>query len=160
MNNEEDKSGDEAIESNKQVLTLTLDKLKRSHSILENVMAWLPVDTRKEFVELLRILAGHGESQESLDLVRQKALQLITDACTQDHIYKKITYKPERRVGERRQLDRRQQARNYGKPWTAEQIKILQTLIGQNIPIRQIARKLGRTSTAIQLKTKELNALD
>ena len=53
MNNEEDKSGDEAIESNKQVLTLTLDELKRSHSILENVMAWLPVDTRKEFVELL-----------------------------------------------------------------------------------------------------------
>ncbi|MEO9061098.1 MAG: hypothetical protein ABI270_03530 [Nitrosospira sp.] len=167
MNNAEDKSGDEAIESNKQVLTLTLDELRRSHSILENVMAWLPLDTRKEFVELLRILAGHGESQESFDLVRQKALQLIIEACMQDHVYKKITYKPEqithkpeRRAGERRQFDRRQQARNFGKPWTVEQVKILQTLIGQNIPTRQIALKLGRTSTAIQLKTRELNARD
>lgn len=167
MNNAEDKSGDEVIESNKQALTLTLDELKQSHSILENVMAWLPVDTRKEFVELLRILAGHGESQESFDLVRQKALQLIIEACMQDHVYKKITYKPEqithtpeRRTGERRQLDRRQQARNFGKPWTVEQIKTLRILIGRNIPIRQIALKLGRTSTAIQLKTKELSALD
>jgi hypothetical protein len=158
MKDEENPSGNKTIQVNQQDWSAWLEELKQSHYILKALVATLPIKTRNEFVELLQTLAKDGESQESSSFARQKALQILAEVCRQDQPQKEVEqYEPERRASERRQRDRRQQTRNFGTPWTTEQIRILQTLAEQNIPIRRIALKLGRTSTAVQSKAKEIN---
>ncbi|HVW65112.1 MAG TPA: hypothetical protein VHB01_08855 [Nitrosospira sp.] len=70
-------------------------------------------------------------------------------------------HEPERRVGDRRRLsDRRKDYRNYGTPWTEEQIQLLKSLISQEIPLRRLAQILGRTSSAVDTKVKQVSNSD
>jgi hypothetical protein len=50
----------------------------------------------------------------------------------------------------------RKEYRNHGTPWTDEQIKLLNNLISQEIPFRQISQILGRTSSAVETKAKQI----
>lgn len=143
-----------------QISSLWLDEFRQSHYLLETFIAALPTNARKEFMELLQILAGDNELQKSPSSIRQKALRIITRLYTEDYPPKEIVqYESERRARERRQHDRRKQVRNSGDPWTANQIKILRTLADQSIPIKRIAKKLGRTTTAIESKARKINLL-
>lgn len=157
MKDDGDESNKKNVQLNQQVSSLWLEELKRSHYIFESLVAALPTDTRKKFVELLQALAEDSEPQESSS-TRQKALQIVAEVCKHDQLPEQTTqHEPERRAGERRQRDRRQQTRNSGRPWTTEQIRTLQVLAEQNVPLRRIALKLGRTSTAVESKAKEIN---
>ena len=158
LKDKNDKSNSKFIEVS-QVSNLWLDELKVSHYVLESIIASLPADTQREFVELLEVLAKGNESQELISSARGKASRILAELCKQDQAddYKNPSHKPERRTGDRRNQDRRQGADNSNKPWTVEQIRTLQILAEQNIPTRRIARKLGRTSTAIESKAKEIN---
>ncbi|GAB1718601.1 MAG: hypothetical protein NTAFB09_03320 [Nitrosospira sp.] len=70
-------------------------------------------------------------------------------------------HEPERRVKDRRRLsDRREEYRNYGTPWTAEQVQLLKNLISQEIPLRRLAQILGRTSSAVETKVKQVKSPD
>ncbi|WP_143860914.1 hypothetical protein [Nitrosovibrio sp. Nv4] len=78
--------------------------------------------------------------------------------CRDDSARPGVTRRePERRTNERRQGERRQRAYNSYGPWTAEHIHILEAMVSQNVPIRRIALKLGRTSGAVEAKAKEMN---
>ncbi len=140
-----------------------LDELRQSHLMLLALITLVAAETRDEFVKLLRTLAKYpkaaGESQELQGHDRQRVLQIVSDAGKKAISDGEIArVEPERRMEERRKGDRRQQQlNNYGRPWTPEQIETLQTLARRNTPIRRIALKLGRTSTAIQLKAKEID---
>ncbi|HEY6043875.1 MAG TPA: hypothetical protein VIU43_03155 [Nitrosospira sp.] len=136
-----------------------LEELRRSHSVLQSLIALIPSDTRSEFVELLESLAHNERSLKVPNPERRRALQIVEEVCRQEHPDREVArHEMERRVGERRKADRRQrQPNNYGRPWTQEQIQTLQVLARQNTPIRRIALKLGRTSTAIQSKAKEMD---
>ena len=140
----------------------SLEELQRSHYILEALMAGLSPHTRKELVGLLQILSEGVASRESSDSIRQRALQIISGICKPNQIQERAPVKTasrehQLRVGDRRQRDRRQQSTNSGKPWTTQQEQILRSLAEQNIPIRRIALKLGRTSTAVQSKARDIN---
>jgi hypothetical protein len=139
--------------------SVELEELRQSHSVLQSLIALVPADTRSEFVELLESLANNERSLEVANPDRRRALQIVEEVCRQEHLHGEIArHEMERRVGERRKADRRQrQPNNYGRPWTQEQIQTLQVLARQNTPIRRIALKLGRTSTAIQSKAKEMD---
>lgn len=140
-----------------------LKELRRSHLKLQALIALIPSERRAELVELLEALVKDGESgegnQEIARLDRgRRILQIVSEAGrTAISGGETIQYEPERRMGERRKGDRRQPLNNIGKPWTPEQIETLRNLAIQNTPIRRIALKLGRTSTAIQLKAKEID---
>jgi hypothetical protein len=136
-----------------------LEELQQSHLVLQSLIALIPFDTRSEFVELLESLANNEKSLEVANPDRRRALQIVEEVCRQEHPRREVArHEMERRVGERRKTDRRQrQPNNYGRPWTQEQIQTLQVLARQNSPIRRIALKLGRTSTAIQSKAKEMD---
>lgn len=140
----------------------SLEELQRSHYIFEALMAGLSPHTRKELVGLLQILSEGVASRESSDSIRQRALQIISGICKPNQIQERAPVKTaprehQLRVGDRRQRDRRQQSTNSGKPWTTQQEQILRSLAEQNIPIRRIALKLGRTSTAVQSKARDIN---
>ncbi|MEO7559023.1 MAG: hypothetical protein ABIT23_02060, partial [Nitrosospira sp.] len=140
----------------------SLEELQRSHYIFEALMAGLSPHTRKELVGLLQILSEGVASRESSDSIRQRALQIISGICKPNQIQERAPVKTaprehQLRVGDRRQRDRRQQSTNCGKPWTTQQEQILRSLAEQNIPIRRIALKLGRTSTAVQSKARDIN---
>jgi hypothetical protein len=142
---------------NVQVSVLRLGELEHSHYILERIIASLPADTRREFTELLQVLAEGDKSQDLFCSAQEKVSQIVMNLCRQDQPdNKKPPNESERRAGDRRKQDRRQGAYNSHKAWTVEQIRILQILTEQNIPTRQIAKKLGRTSGAIESKAKEL----
>lgn len=69
--------------------------------------------------------------------------------------------KPERREGERRETtDRREAPRNYGTPWTEEQVQLLKDLLSRETPLRQLAEILGRTSSDVEDKAKEIDDHD
>lgn len=150
------------IELNQQISKHSLEELQRSHYILEALMAGLSPHARKELVGLLQILSERVASRESSDSVRQRALQIISGICKPNQIQEQAPVKTaprehQQRLSERRQRDRRQQSANSGKPWTTHQKQILRNLAEQNIPIRRIALKLGRTSTAVQSKARDIN---
>jgi hypothetical protein len=68
---------------------------------------------------------------------------------------------PERREGERRETsDRRETPRNYGTPWTEEQVQLLKDLLSQETPLRQLAHILGRTPSDVEGKAKEIDDHD
>ncbi|MBN9125420.1 MAG: hypothetical protein BGO99_13760 [Nitrosospira sp. 56-18] len=68
---------------------------------------------------------------------------------------------PERREGERRETsDRRETPRNYGTPWTEEQLQRLKNLLSQKTSLRQLAETLGRTQSDIESKAKEIDDRD
>jgi len=120
----------------------------------------LPTETRAEFVELLEALSEASPSGDRRSSDRRRALQIVREACRAEepaHESGQQQYGHDRRVGERRQLDRRKMARNSGKPWTAEQIATLQTLARLNVPVRRIGLKLGRSSAAVLAKAKEMH---
>jgi hypothetical protein len=121
----------------------------------------MPVESRAEFVELLKALVKDEESSEASQAFAgfdRRILQIVSGAHRRSVSNSQtMLCEPERRMGERRQGDRRQPVNNTGKPWTPEQIETLRALVAQNTPIRRIALKLGRTSTAIQLKAKEID---
>lgn len=152
------KENEGADQLNVQVPALWLDELERSYYVLESIIASIPSDMQRELIELLQVLAKDGKSQKLPILARQKALEIMTEVYKEDQPFEEIAqYESELRASEQRQRDRRQQTFNSGSPWTAKQIRILQTLAEQNIPIRRIALKLGRTSTAVQSKAKGNN---
>lgn len=153
-------NSDEGVDPlNAQVPARWLDELERSHYVLESIIASLPADTQRELIELLEVLAKGDKSQELISSARGKASRIVAELCKQDQAddNRNPSHESARRTGDRRNQDRRQEADNSHKPWTAEQIRTLQILAEQNIPTRRIARKLGRTSTAIESKAKEIN---
>ncbi|SEL29238.1 hypothetical protein [Nitrosovibrio tenuis] len=134
-----------------------LEELRQSHSVLQALIALVPAGIRSEFVELLQSLAEDGKSPESSDSERRRALQIVEEICRQEPpVGQTARYELERRAGDRRRGDRRQ-PNNFGRPWTLEQLQTLETLANQNTPIRRIALRLGRTSTAIQSKAREID---
>ncbi|SCX77367.1 hypothetical protein [Nitrosospira sp. Nsp13] len=150
------------IELDQQRSEHSLKELERSHSILNVLMAGLSSPARRELVGLLQILSEGAESQESSDSIRQRALQIVSGICKPHQIQEQTPLKillrgHQQGLGERRQRDRRQQSANSGKPWTTQQEQILRNLAEQNIPIRRIALKLGRSSTAVHSKAREIN---
>ena len=156
MSNADDKRQRDGVRfDNNKISALWSSELRRSHSILEGVMALLSPGARQELSAILEILAVDGNSQE-LHSVRQQALQLVTEVCRQDIPDETTQYGSERRTGDRRQRDRRQHSRNHGSPWSTEDIRILQALAEQNVPVRRIALKLGRASVAVESKAKEI----
>lgn len=146
-----------------QISSPSLEELHSSHYILEAFITALPSHTRKELAGLLQTLSKGGLSQELSDSIRQRALQIVSGICKPDLPQEQVlvetaSQKYQKRQNERRQRDRRQrQPVNSGKPWTTEQEQILRVLAEQNTPIRRIALRLGRTSTAVQSKAKEIN---
>lgn len=71
------------------------------------------------------------------------------------------THEPERRTGQRRGTsDRRKEYHNFGTPWTEEQVKLLMSLLSQEVPLRRLAQILGRTSSAVETKAKQINDPD
>lgn len=138
-----------------------LEELRQSHRKLQALIALMPVESRAEFVELLNGLVKDEESSEPSQASASfdhQILQIVSGAHRRSVLDgQAIPYDPERRMGERRKGDRRQPVNNNGKPWTSEQLETLRALVAQNTPIRRIALKLGRTSTAIQLKAKEID---
>lgn len=160
MKNKED-TGNKLTQASEQAPDPLFEELEQSYYLIKTVMKSLAPEDRKELVELLRILAEGSGSQEKPPVLRKKALQIVTAICRYDQP-KLAQIEPERRVVERRQADRRQgnrrlQAHHYGSPWTAEQIRTLRILANQKIPLRRIAARLGRTSTAVESKAKELD---
>ncbi len=158
MKQKKGKVSDNVLPLDQKNSSVELEELRHSHSILQTLIALVPAGTRGEFAGLLQSLAKNGNSPAS-DPDRRRALRIVEEVCRQEHPDREITrHETERRVGERRKGDRReQQPNNYGRPWTLEQIQILETLASQNTPIRRIALKLGRTSTAVQSKAKEID---
>jgi hypothetical protein len=109
---------------------------------------------------LLEALSEASPSGDRRSSDRRRALQIVREACRAEepnHEFGQPQYEDDRRVGERRQLDRRKMPRNSGKPWTAEQIATLQTLARLNVPVRRIGLKLGRSSAAVLAKAKEMH---
>jgi hypothetical protein len=159
MGKKSDKISDNVIPLDLKNSGVELEELRQSHSVLQSLITLVPPSTRAEFLKLLESLAKSDKSAESSDPDRQRALHIIREVCRQEHSDRGIErHEFERRAGERRKGDRRQQQpNNYGRPWTQEQIQTLRILAGQNTPIRRIALKLGRTSTAIQSKAKEMD---
>lgn len=47
--------------------------------------------------------------------------------------------------------------RNSGKPWTANAVRQLQKLAGENTPTRVIGLKLGRTEDAVRTRASDEN---
>lgn len=140
----------------------SLEEFQRSHHILEALIALLPSNTRKELVNLLQTLSEGNVSQELSDSMRRRALEIVSGICKPNPAQEQIPAETvprehQKRLGERRQRDRRLQPVNSGKPWTTQQEQILRKLAEQNTPIRRIALRLGRTSTAIQTKAREIN---
>jgi hypothetical protein len=45
--------------------------------------------------------------------------------------------------------------RNSGKPWTANAVRQLQKLAGENTPTRVIGLKLGRTEDAVRTRASD-----
>jgi hypothetical protein len=160
MKDREHQLSQRMIELRQEISSLRLEEYRRSQDILEALVAALPADTRAEFVELLEILSKRSPSGDRRSYDRRRALEIVKEICRPEDFVKQTVlshYDPDRRIGERRQLDRRKTARNAGKPWTAEQLHALQTLVSQNVPVRRIGLKLGRTSAAILAKAKEID---
>lgn len=159
MKNRKEKTPDCIVALKLDDVSPGLEELRRSHSILQALIALVPAGNRSEFVELLQSLVENGKSPQSTDPDRRRTLQIVEEVRRQGHSSREVArHMVERRVGERRKGDRRQQQpNNYGRPWTREQVQTLETLVRQNTPIRRIALKLGRTSTAIQSKAKEMD---
>ncbi|SEP37019.1 hypothetical protein [Nitrosovibrio sp. Nv6] len=134
------------------------EELQQSYQILKSVLNILPPESRGELVELLQIIAEDCVSRKSQSSLASTAEQIIARICRDDNAHPGAARRePERRAGERRQGERRQRAYNSYGPWTAEHIRILEAMVSQNVPIRRIALKLGRTSGAVEAKAKELN---
>lgn len=72
---------DKAISKADEIPEPSLEQLQRSHQLLEALVAALPAHTRKELAGLLQTLATGDVSVESLNLVHQKALQIVSDIC-------------------------------------------------------------------------------
>jgi hypothetical protein len=138
-----------------------LEELRQSHRILQALIALIPMENRDEFLKLLLVLDKKGQNmggpQDLPSTDRRRILQMVPGNDSTASLDNEAGgYGPERRMGDRRKGDRRQPVNNFGKPWTPEQIETLRTLAIQNTPIRRIALKLGRTTTAIHLKAKEI----
>jgi hypothetical protein len=160
MKDREHQLSQRMIELRQEISSLRLEEYRRSQDILEALVAALPADTRAEFVELLETLSNRSPAGDRRSYDRRRALEIVKEICRPEELIKQTAlsdYDPDRRIGERRQLDRRKTARNAGKPWTAEQLDALQTLVSQNVPVRRIGLKLGRTSAAILAKAKEID---
>ena len=160
MKDREDAVSQRIMELRQEISSLRLEEYRRSQDILEALVGALPTDTRAEFVELLEALSEASPSGERRSSDRRRALQIVKEVCRPEEPINESgqpQYEHDRRVGERRQLDRRKMARNSGKPWTAEQIATLQTLVRLNVPVRRIGLKLGRSSAAILAKAKEMH---
>ncbi|MBA4142636.1 MAG: hypothetical protein H0X43_06435 [Nitrosospira sp.] len=157
----ETKADDKIAQPAEDASALWLDELKQSHLVLQKLIAALPPDIRPEFIELLRILAEGDEAHGSFPSALKKVGQIVTELCRQDQANNKSLpqepEEPERRAGERRNQYGWQGACNAHTVWTTEQIGTLRNLAEQNMPIRRIARRLGRTSAAIESKAKEFN---
>src|SRR5687768_14493329 len=96
---------------NVQVSVLWLEELERSHHVLKSVIESLPADARREFIELLQVLAEGVGSQELGDSARGRAHQIVTGLCKQDQAdNERLADESERRAGDRRIQDRRQGA--------------------------------------------------
>ena len=148
------------IELRQEISSLRLEEYRRSQDILESLVAVLPADTRAEFVELLETLSKASPASDRRSFDRRRALEIVKEVCRKEEPVMQIAqphYEPDRRIGERRQFERRKTPRNSGKPWTPEQLETLQALINQNVPVRRIGLKLGRTSAAILAKAKEID---
>jgi hypothetical protein len=148
------------IELRQEISNLRLEEYRRSQDILEALVAVLPGNTRAELVKLLETLSEAPQSGDRRSFDRRRALEIVKEICrAEDPINEAV--QPEnasdRRVAERRQLDRRKTARNAGKPWTPAQLTMLQALVSQSVPVRRIGNKLGRTSAAILAKAKEMD---
>lgn len=148
------------IELRQEISSPRLEEYRRSQDILQALVAALPADTRAEFFELLETLSKAPPSGDRRSYDRRRALEIVKEVCRPEELVMQTAqphYEPDRRTGERRQLERRKTARNAGKPWTPEQLAALQTLVNQNVPVRRIGLKLGRTSAAILAKAKEID---
>lgn len=148
------------MELRQQISSLRLEESRRSQDILQAFIGSLPTDTRAELVELLEALSEASPAGDRRSSDRRRALQIVKEVCRAEEPVdetRRPQYEPDRRVGERRQLDRRKAARNSGKPWSPEQVAALQTLVRQNVPVRRIGLKLGRSSAAILAKAKEMH---
>lgn len=134
------------------------EELERSYKILKSVLHSLSPEKQRELIELLQTISEDRVSQETSSSPRKKALSIMDGVCKDDRTPSKLPlHEPERRIRERRQADWRQHAHNFGNRWSAEHIRILEIMANQNIPLRRMALRLGRTSAAVELKARELN---
>ena len=136
MKDREDAVSRRIMELRQEISNLRLEEYRRSQDILEALVGALPTDTRAEFVELLEALSEASPSGDRRSSDRRRALQIVKEVCRAEELineHGEPQYEHDRRVGERRQLDRRKIARNSGKPWTSEQIATLQTLVRLNV---------------------------
>jgi hypothetical protein len=160
MKDSEHQLNQRMIELRQEISSLRLEEYRRSQDILGALVAGLPADTRAEFFELLETLSQASASGDRRGFDRRRALEIVKEVCRPEDLVKHTAqphYESDRRIGERRQLDRRKMARNAGKPWTKEQLTALQSLVSQNVPVRRIGLKLGRTSAAVLAKAKEID---
>ncbi|MGH8685988.1 MAG: hypothetical protein ACREUM_11620 [Nitrosospira sp.] len=160
--NQEKNETMKAVELKQQIPNPSLEEFQRSHHLLEAFITLLPPHAQAELVNLLQTLSESQISPESANSMRQRALQIVAGICKPNQPQEQAPVETtpreyQKRVGERRQRDRREQPANSGKPWTTQQEQILRSLAEQNTPIRRIALRLGRTSTAVQSKAKEIN---
>ncbi len=108
MKHEKAKPTKEIIPLNSEVSGPSLEELRRSHDILEALIAALPRQTKKELVDLLQTLARSDESQETISSVHQRALQIVSDICQPNPPPEVTDPEYEQEMEERRQRDRRQ----------------------------------------------------
>ena len=123
MKDREDAVSQRIMELRQEISSLRLEEYRRSQDILEALVPALPTETRAEFVELLEALSEASPSGDRRSSHHRCALQIVREACRAEapnHEFGQPQYEDDRRVGERRQLDRRKMPRNSGKPWTAE----------------------------------------
>lgn len=109
MKHKKAKPTQEAVESNQELLGPSLEELQRSHHILEALIAVLPHHSREELADLLQTLAQGDGSQEAMQSVHQRALQIVSDVCKPNPPQETPGQECGRETGERRQRDRRQQ---------------------------------------------------
>ncbi|MGH8761627.1 MAG: hypothetical protein ACREUR_00145 [Nitrosospira sp.] len=107
MKRKKAKPAREIVESSQQVSSRAFEELQRSQHLLESLIAALPPHGKKELADLLQTLARGEESQEKINSVRQRALQIVSDICKPNPSQEIAgPYAPG--TEERRQYDRRQ----------------------------------------------------
>ena len=113
MKHEKPKPTKEVIEPNQDLSAgLSLEELQRSHHILEALIAVLPPHSKEELVDLLQTLARGNGSQETINAVHQRALQIVSDACKPNPPQDMPSTEYGQETGERRQRDRRKNTAN------------------------------------------------
>ncbi|WP_072294502.1 hypothetical protein [Nitrosovibrio sp. Nv17] len=111
-----DAEGD-ALESPAHIPEPSSEELRRSHDIIQALMSTLPAAEKTELMNLLQTLAAGEGSRTQMNVARQRALKIVSDACKPAFPHEKDVGMPPAdtaggkgrvsRTGERRRGDRR-----------------------------------------------------